>query len=348
MRALRAAAWAISGALFLWVGCAGPSVQIRALVPAEVDLLSRSIDSLAVMPLSGDAEVAAHATESLTTKLGGSEFFKIAERARLDQVVAEVRRGLSDLFDPKTAAEAGRLLGVKALVVGQVLAYRIVDTPYTKQVKKQVGTGQFQTVGSGRGARQVEIMRETLVSESHVRREAVLSVSLRVVEVATGRIVASRTADAALKYDTGAEPLIALFSGMKTEIPARETSRRDLVEAVAAQFFKYVSPRYVTLNRPLESLEGPVDTGVRFAQAGSLEEAVRIWTEYVQAHSRGKEAFYNLGVAYEAMGRFDQAREAYRQAVRIEAKDLYIEALANLDKQIRERKKLEPTPAGGK
>ena len=144
------------------------------------------------MKLGGDPEVAGHVTESLTTKLGESEFFKVVERSRLDQVVGEIRRGLSDLVDPKTAAEAGRLLGVKAVVVGQVVAYRIVDTPYTKQVRKRVGTGRFRTIGSGRRARKEEIMKEVLVTEKHTRREGVLSVSLRVVEVATGRILASR------------------------------------------------------------------------------------------------------------------------------------------------------------
>ncbi len=57
------------------------------MVPAEVDLLSRNIDSLGVMKLGGDPEVAEHVTESLTTKLGESELFKVVERSRLDQVV---------------------------------------------------------------------------------------------------------------------------------------------------------------------------------------------------------------------------------------------------------------------
>ena len=36
------------------------------------------------MKLGGDPEIAGHVTESLTTKLGGSEFFKVVEWARLD------------------------------------------------------------------------------------------------------------------------------------------------------------------------------------------------------------------------------------------------------------------------
>ena len=87
MKARLAGAGAVSGALIFLLGCAGPTIQVRALIPAEVDLLSRNIDSLGVMKLGGDPEVTGHVTESLTTKLGESEFFKVVERSRLDQVV---------------------------------------------------------------------------------------------------------------------------------------------------------------------------------------------------------------------------------------------------------------------
>jgi len=346
VKARLAGAGAVSGALIFLLGCAGPTIQVRVLVPAEVDLLSRDIDSLGVMKLGGDPEVAGHVTESLTTKLGESEFFKVVERSRLDQVVGELRRGLSDLVDPKTAAEAGRLLGVKAVVVGQVMAYRIVDTPYAKQVRKRVGTGRFRTVGSGRRARKEEIMKEVLVTEKHTRREGVLSVSLRVVEVATGRILASQTVDHALKYDTGLDALSALFSKVKREIPPPEATRRDLVEAVSTRYFEYVSPWYVTIKRTLESAEGAVDTGVKFAKAGSLKEAIRIWTDHVWTRPKSNEALYNLGVAYEALGQLERARTAYRRALRLATKDLYIKALADLNKQILERKKVGRKPAG--
>ena len=89
-----------------------------------------------------------------------------------------------------------------------------------------------------------------------------------------------------------------------------------------------------------------MDTGVKFAKAGSLKEAIRIWTEHVRTRPKSNEALYNLGVAYEALGQLERARTAYRRALRLAAKDLYIKALADLDKQIRERKKVGRKPAG--
>ena len=165
-------------------------------------------------------------------------------------------------------------------------------------------------------------MEEVLVTESHTRREGVLSVSLRVVEVATGRILASRTVDHALKYDTGLDALSAPFSKVKQEIPPPEATRRDLVETVSTRYFEYVFPRYVTIKRTLESEEGAVDTDVKFPKAESLKEAIRIWTEHVRTRPKSNEALYNLGVAYEALGQLERARTAYRRALRLAAKDL--------------------------
>lgn len=79
VKARLAGAGAVSGGLIFLLGCAGPTIQVRALVPAEVDMLSRDIDSLGVMKLGGDPEVAGHITESLTTKRGESELFKVVE-----------------------------------------------------------------------------------------------------------------------------------------------------------------------------------------------------------------------------------------------------------------------------
>ncbi len=193
------------------------------------------------------------------------------------------------------------------------MVYRIVDTPYTKQVRKRVGTGRFRTIGSGRRARKEEIMKEVLVTENHTRREGVLSVSLRVVEVATGRILASRTVSHP-EVRHGIGPAVhALFQGEAGDPASGGHAPRPCGGGVHPIFRVRLSPVRDHKTDP-RVRGGRGGYGGQIRKAGSLKEAIRIWTEHVRTRPESNEALYNLGVAYEALGQFERARTAYRQA----------------------------------
>ena len=66
--------------------------------------------------------------ESLTTGLTQVESIRLIERSMIESVLKEQKRSKSDLFDPETAVELGRLLGANKVLVGsyQVLSEKIL------------------------------------------------------------------------------------------------------------------------------------------------------------------------------------------------------------------------------
>src|SRR5262245_5784853 len=68
-------------------------------------------------------------------------------------------------------------------------------------------------------------------------------------------------------------------------------------------------------------LEARADLGYRRHLAGDLEGAVGLYLEVVAADPGQAHCWYNLGVAYQALGRADPAREAYQRAVELAPSD---------------------------
>ncbi len=61
-----------------------------------------------------------YVAERLTTRLAQTPRFRVIERRRLAQVLAELKFGMSDLVDPAKAKQLGRIAGVEALAVGSL------------------------------------------------------------------------------------------------------------------------------------------------------------------------------------------------------------------------------------
>ncbi|MDO8804415.1 MAG: CsgG/HfaB family protein [Elusimicrobiota bacterium] len=82
--------------------------------------------TLAVFPFQADdklskKKVNVAVSEILTNSLLRQSAFKLIERARLEEVMKEQKLGLSGAVDSKTAADVGKLMGAKLLVLGNVI-----------------------------------------------------------------------------------------------------------------------------------------------------------------------------------------------------------------------------------
>lgn len=67
------------------------------------------------------SDLGRYIAERLTTRLSAQTHkFRVIERRRLGQVLAELRFSMSDLVDPDKARQLGKMLGVEAIVVGTV------------------------------------------------------------------------------------------------------------------------------------------------------------------------------------------------------------------------------------
>ena len=108
--------------LALWLGPLAPA--------ASVDSLSRAAAKKTVAVLrfdnnSGDTQydpLGKGVAAMMTTDLGTVESIQLVERERMQDLVTEMQLQNSRLFDPKTAAQLGKLVGAQYIVTGAIVA----------------------------------------------------------------------------------------------------------------------------------------------------------------------------------------------------------------------------------
>ena len=80
-----------------------------------------------------------------------------------------------------------------------------------------------------------------------------------------------------------------------------------------------------------------VDFGIAVAQKGLWREAIYRWERASKIDPSYAAAWNNLGIAYEHEGWFDQARDAYKKALDLEAGNLMIQQNYDLFREINDR-----------
>ncbi|OIO03814.1 MAG: hypothetical protein AUJ51_03220 [Elusimicrobia bacterium CG1_02_56_21] len=164
-------------ALFLLAACAAPKVAVNPRADFS------GVKRVAVLAFNGPkGELAADLmTQSLLVH--GAD---VIERQRLDAVMREQSLSTSGSFDPATAKQLGKLLGVDALFVGTVAE----STPQTSYIVNrserpltttitQVGGGTVYSEGSVLGMPNSQLLSTT----------ANVSLLSRMVDVQTGSIM---------------------------------------------------------------------------------------------------------------------------------------------------------------
>lgn len=67
-----------------------------------------------------------------------------------------------------------------------------------------------------------------------------------------------------------------------------------------------------------------VEFGIKVAQKGLWAEATSRWERAVQIDDTYGQAWNNLGIGYEQLGKFDEARKAYEKALELEPGNNFI------------------------
>jgi Flp pilus assembly protein TadD len=80
-----------------------------------------------------------------------------------------------------------------------------------------------------------------------------------------------------------------------------------------------------------------VDFGIRVAQKSLWKEAVYRFEKAIELDPAYGGAWNNLGIAYEQMGRFDDARKAYEKALSLEPNNTFIRNNYDLFREIYDR-----------
>lgn len=276
----------------------------------------------------------------LVAELGSQGYYQVLERAKIQSVMKEHAFNLTGAVDPATARELGGLLGVDAIITGEVLSYDVQTTKRTVKVEKKEGTGQYEEVEKTNPFTKKkykvkeEIMKTVLVDEDRFDKTGTVSVNYRMIDIASGQVVVTKTHTKSYQKE------------LKKNTVGDDEVLAELLTGVTAGFVGDISPHYVTVSKRLmASKADPKNLGQAYAKQGEWQRAVEIW-ERAAAQAPGDPAlWHNIGVGQEAMGRIEQAEQAYNKALQLEpGNKAFIENVAQIRNAFRGAL---PTSQGG-
>lgn len=323
--------------ILFFANCA-QKTAIKVTKPAEID--AGSIQRLAVIDFRGPGYSGANVASVFTSKLFETGFYTMIERAELKRILDEHALSLSGVVDMETAIQAGNILGVQGVIVGDVIGYRCDDRRGREKVKEKVWTGDYEKDANGNviyektlfGKVKKKKYREEFVDVEVIDREANVTLSFRLINVETGQIVASR--EASHSYTK------RVRSG-ETSLPPANEILGNLGLRCVDEFVQMLAPHQVTVQTQFAKGSKEVNNGIEFAQNGLWDKAQAVWEEVLQKDPQNDAAWYNLGLAAEAQGYYLEAQDAYDQAVALKPKKLYMESLKRIREHIEDYRKLQ-------
>lgn len=336
----------IAGLLML-SGCA-TKIRINMLQPAQYHEASLT-KAVAVMPFSGPGgrEFAAD-LESVLAGVGidDKQYFTLVDRASIDKVISEMKFSQSGLVDEKTAARLGRLVGAQGIYTGVVNINNYDDSFYTE--RRQVCTRYEQKKDDKGRTYDGACLHWRYYNVNCTKRVANFSVTPRLVDVSTGRVLYSRNLSA-MRNSSGCEDTNPIQSDMVLLEQAKEQVKKE--------FRRDIAPYYVTREvRLMDSTDGieskeakdKLKRGMEYADKGRMDSACELWGEARNLASNSHTLLYNLGVCAESRGDLEAALTLYRQADKSMGKpdDDITLALNRVGEAIKNRSKLKEQLGG--
>ncbi|MBI4727004.1 tetratricopeptide repeat protein [candidate division TA06 bacterium] len=262
----------------------------------------------------------------LVSKLAEQGYYEMVEREKIQSVMSEHKFNLTGAVDPGTVKQLGGLLGVDAIITGEILAYKVETSKRMEKVERKEGTGRYEEVErknifTGKKYKvKEEIMKTVLVDEERTTKSGTVSINYRLIDIASGKVAASKSQSASYN------------KWFKDNVPGDDQILSGLLTAVTDSFVGDISPHYVNVTkRLLKSKADPSQIGAKYAKAGDWQRAVEIWERSAASLPGDPGLWHNIGVAYEALGSYDKALESYKKASDLDpANEMYIQDQAGV------------------
>jgi tetratricopeptide (TPR) repeat protein len=155
-----------------------------------------------------------------------------------------------------------------------------------------------------------------------------------VVDVESGELLAAHSDTRS--YDSG-----KVIEGETDTLKPKGQILADLSSEISIRFANMISIHELTEQMVLEPGKGKIDLGRKYAETGMWSEAIDTWIQAAVEMPREPAVFYNLGIAYEINGRFDEADTMYRKALALDPKKRYMEAIVRLKNSRQDKARLE-------
>ncbi len=223
--------------------------------------------------------------------------FSIIERNQIDVILKEQGLSVSGAIDESQAADIGKLLGVDAMILGN-LSYSFEDETYTRTSEKKDGT------------------KETTY---YRKRELNASAGMKIVSVQTGEIVGTAN------FTNSQSDTESSKKGYpsKGAVDSGEFLAEKAFKSISKRLVNYFAPYYQTRSFSLRKVKfkkfrDDAKDANKFLKDGEMERGFVIYKKIYDADPYNPIAAYNLGTIHEAVGNFMDAKKYYELAYQLE------------------------------
>ncbi|MBI5528385.1 MAG: tetratricopeptide repeat protein [Deltaproteobacteria bacterium] len=332
MKAPRLAVCVVGFAVLVLIGgCRTVALHVPVLRPAEINMAKYK--QVAVAEIGGNNGRAM--ADKLNEALVESGRFSVVDRQNLDRIIKEQGLSASDLTDPNTAAKLGKVMAASAMIFGTG------EKDYKETMKKESGTC---TKYEGKKATKYACTTYTRIGSIKVKG------TLKVVDVETGQILKTKTLPCEKNVAT------SKTDGDPDRIDP-EPIQEACVGMIVSMFMKAIAPyKEIVEAKFVKDGDMPsMEQGINQAKLGDWTNAVETFKAAVDSGAKNPKTsqstlakgWWNLGLALEYSGQFDEALKALKKAYELNPDDECLNEVKNVEKRKAEQKKLQEQEATG-
>jgi hypothetical protein len=275
----------------------------------------------------------------LTTALFNSGRYDVLDRQNLDKMLAEQQLTAASLSDADSAAKAGKILGASALVVGTVTRhdYREGPVKYERFEKPADNNTKEQWIRYTRGG------------------VGTVNATFRVTDLATGKIIASRTISEESAAETTREAPYGASPEQNQPDPIDgDGALAKARSAVIARFMKAIAPFYDHLDLPFQTTGDlpELEKGVASARANDWLGASAAFSSAVGRSAplppkKRSYAHFDLGMALcFGLGDFEKGLAEIRAASELHEDSDYAQVTGMCQERAKDAAKLAAQGVG--
>ncbi len=239
--------------------------------------------------------------------------FGIVERSRLSQVINEQKLGATGLVDENQAVQIGKLLGVQAIVMGNV-SYTYKDNDF-KEKRTYRENKQTYTV-------YVDCRKRTVTAK----------IRARIIGTENGQILGST--ESSREYE------IKKCGDDIGNIPSVSEMVDACLQVLGGDIANYLTPHYVLNEYELEKIKVKqykkiADKAAKKAENLEIDDAYILYKTIYDKDPYNPKLLYNMGILNEVVGNFEKAQEFYEMALQLKEKEKkYKKALKRVKKSV--------------
>lgn len=314
--------------IVLLTGCA-QKVQIRTLEPAQIDKAADT-KQIALSRFRHDTVGLAAKIEAklANKKIDGKNYFTIVSRNDLGKILREQKLQNSGLMKPQDAVAVGELVGVEAIISGDVGSVTAQDSRFYERRSR---------------CRDHECKRIEYYDVVCTKRVVGFSTELRMVDVRGGDIIYAETLTPTRSFKHCWDDAVPL--------PSPQMAADEIADEIAESFVYKLTPHYRTFYVELLE-EGDLDytdaqeellkVALKYIEQSRYDKAEQYLIELIDATKmQSYVPFYNLGVLKEAQGKYTEAKEYYERAdsLIVEPVEAINDAMVRINTLIQKRKR---------